>query len=74
MTIFVPILLICLNGTCNWMQAQTYYSSEQACKASLDRQKSHMLDLVKKSGRGVPDTLEGTCVDVTIKSLTEKDV
>ena len=74
MTIFVPILLICLNGTCNWMQAQTYYSSEQACKASLDRQKSHMLELVKKSGQGVPETLEGTCVDVRIKSLSEKDV
>ena len=74
MTIYVPILLICLNGTCNWMQAQTYYSSEQACKDSLARQKSHMLGLVKKSGQSAPETLEGTCVDVRIKSLSEKDV
>ena len=72
MTIFVPILIICLNGNCEWMQAQTYFQSEEACRASLTKQKSHMLGLVKKAGKDQPELLEGTCVDVKIKSLTEK--
>jgi hypothetical protein len=56
------------------MQAQTYFQSEEACRDSLTKQKSHMLGLVKKAGKDQPALLEGTCVDVKIKSLTEKYV
>jgi hypothetical protein len=75
MTIFIPVLIICLNGNCEFMQAQTYYTNEAQCRASLDMQKKHMRELVDQAGQGKLEHLEGTCIDADIKtkSRTEKD-
>jgi hypothetical protein len=50
------------------MQAKIYYRDEAQCKASMEMQKQHMINLVKESG--VPtkiEVLEGTCIDAEIK-------
>jgi hypothetical protein len=72
MIIFVPVLIVCLNGTCEFMQAKTYYSSDAQCRAVLDTQKQHMQEI----SRGKIDLLEGTCIeaDVKVRSKTERDV
>jgi hypothetical protein len=75
MIIFIPVLVICLNGTCEFMQAKTYYSSDAQCRAVLDVQKKHMIELAEK-GNSKIEHIEGTCIDadVNTRSKTEKDV
>jgi hypothetical protein len=68
MNIFIPVLIICLNGNCEFMQAQTYYKDEAQCKASMDMQKQHMRNLIKKADKGEATVLEGTCIDANIKT------
>jgi hypothetical protein len=75
MIIFIPVLVICLNGSCEFMQAKTYYSNEAQCRASLDVQKQHMQELADKANSRI-EHLEGTCIDADVKTRTrtEKDV
>ena len=68
MTIFIPVLIICLNGNCEFMQAQTYYKTEEQCRTSMDMQKQHMRNLIKKADKGEATVLEGTCIDANIKT------
>ena len=68
MNIFIPVLIICLNGNCEFMQAQTYYKDEAQCKASMDMQKQHMRNLIKEADKGEATVLEGTCIDANIKT------
>lgn len=74
MIIFIPVLVICLNSTCEFMQAKTYYLNEAQCRAVLDVQKKHMRDLAENSN-GKIEYIEGTCIeaDVKTKSRTEID-
>jgi hypothetical protein len=67
MTIFIPVLIICLNGNCEFMQGQTYYKNEAQCRASMDMQKQHMRNLIKEADNGEATVLEGTCIDADIK-------
>jgi hypothetical protein len=55
------------------MQAKAYYQTSAQCRAVLDSQKIHMMNLVLEAGKGIPDILEGTCIeaDVKTKSRTE---
>lgn len=76
MIIFIPVLVICMNGTCEFMQAKTYYSSDAQCRAILDVQKQHMRNIAEQADSSRIEYLEGTCIDadVNIRSKTEKDV
>ena len=76
MIIFIPVLVICMNGNCEFMQAKTYYSSDAQCRAILDTQKKHMLELAAESKAGKVDYIEGTCIDADVKTRTktERDV
>jgi hypothetical protein len=67
MTIFIPVLIICLNGNCEFMQAQTYYKTEEQCRTSMEMQKQHMRTLIKQADKGDAQVLEGTCIDVDVK-------
>jgi len=68
-TIFVPLLFICINSNCEFMQSTGYFKTEQQCLTDLDKQKQHMKDLVKQAGRGKIEMLESTCVDVDVKAI-----
>ena len=72
MTIFIPVLFICLNGNCEFMQGKTHYKNEAQCVASLDMQKQHMRNLIKQADKGDAEVLEGTCVDADIKTTSGK--
>jgi len=59
--IFVPVLFLCMNGNCEFMQAQTWFKSEQQCRAALDAQKEHMQKMALKGGQMITQ-IEGTCI------------
>ena len=64
MTIFIPVLVICMNSTCEFMQAKTYYRDQAQCRAVLEEQKQHMQNV---SG-GKSEVLEGTCIETEVKT------
>ena len=70
MTIFIPVLIICLNGNCEFMQGKTYYKTETQCRASMEVQKQHMQNVIKQADKGEATVLEGTCIDANIKTTS----
>ena len=73
--IFIPVLWICINTHCEFMQSDGFYfTQETKCMESLDIQKQRMRELVKQAGQGTITVLEGTCVDAKIKIRIEKQV
>ena len=67
MEIFIPVLFICFNGHCDFMQAQTFYRGEAQCRASIDTQKIHMLEVAETASQGKYTVLEGTCINAKIE-------
>ena len=59
--IFVPILFVCMNGHCEFMQAQNWYKSEQQCRAAVDAQKENLQKMALK-GNSMITLLEGICI------------
>jgi len=66
MEIFIPVLFICMNGNCDFMQAQTHYRSEAQCRESIDAQKIHMLKVAETANQGKYTILEGTCINARV--------
>jgi hypothetical protein len=59
--LYIPVLFICMNGNCEFMQAQTSYKSEQQCRAVVDVQKENLQKMALKGGQMVTQ-IEGTCI------------
>ena len=59
--IFVPVLFVCMNHNCEFMQAQNWYKSEQQCRAAVDAQKENLQKMALK-GNSMITLLEGTCI------------
>ena len=73
--IFIPVLWICINANCEFMQSDGFYFTQEIkCIESLDKQKQRMRDLVKQAGQGTITVLEGICVDAKIKIRVDKQV
>jgi hypothetical protein len=70
--IFIPVLFVCLNGNCNFMQAQTHHKTEAQCRASIDTQKIHMLEVAERANQGKVTILEGTCINAHVEDLKGK--
>ena len=70
--IFIPVLFICLNGNCNFMQSQTFYKIESQCRVSIDNQKTRMIEISEQSGQGKITILEGNCVSAKIENTRNK--
>ncbi len=73
--IFIPVLWICINANCEFMQSDGFYFTQEIkCTESLDKQKQRMRNLVKQAGQGTITVLEGTCVDAKIEIRIERKV
>lgn len=59
--LYIPVLFVCMNGNCEFMQAQTSYKSEQQCRAVIDAQKENLQKMALKGGQMVTQ-IEGTCI------------
>ena len=64
MIVFIPVVFMCLEETCNFMQSQAIYKTEQVCRVAIDVQKMHLADMAKNTGKST--ILEGTCISVEI--------
>ena len=59
--IFVPVLFVCMNSNCEFMQAQNWFKTEQQCRAAVDAQKENLQKMALKGGQMVT-LIEGTCI------------
>jgi len=59
--IYIPVLFVCMAGHCEFMQAQTWFKSEQQCHAVIETQKENMQKMALKGGQMIT-TIEGTCI------------
>jgi len=72
--IFIPVLWICINAKCEFMQSTGYFRKEDKCLENLAVQKNRMVELVKEAGQGRIEVLEGTCVDAQVKITSQQTV
>jgi hypothetical protein len=63
MTIFIPVLWVCVALNCQFMQSSVYFKNEEQCQKSIEDQKIHMLKL----SRGTITQIEGTCISTKLK-------
>jgi len=59
--IYIPVLFICMAGHCEFMQAQTWFKTDQQCRAVIEAQKENMQKMALKGGQMIT-TIEGTCI------------
>jgi hypothetical protein len=67
MTIYIPIMFICVAEVCNFMQGQVLHKTEAGCRASIEMQKDHMNEVAKESRQGKITLIEGTCINVELQ-------
>ena len=60
-TIFVPILFVCMNGNCEFMQSTKYFTRESECRVAVESQKENLRKMSLK-GNAMITQLEGTCI------------
>lgn len=62
MTIYIPVIFICVAEVCNFMQSQTLHKTEAGCKSAIGMQKSHMDEV----SQGKITLIEGTCINIEV--------
>ena len=65
MTIYIPLLYICLGVQCEFFQSESYTLNETKCEQEIIQQKTELI----KQGK----TVEAICVDIEIKLERIKD-
>jgi hypothetical protein len=61
LVIYIPVLFVCMNGSCNFMQATKYYTRESECKAALVEQRIRLEEMAARGGQTLT-LLQGTCI------------
>ncbi len=69
MTIFIPVLWICLNSHCEFMQQNGFFTEEQDCKQEVIKQKQKIRDMASEAEAEIT-VMEGTCIDAKIRKIT----
>jgi hypothetical protein len=64
-SIFIPVLWVCLNSNCQFLQAIVHFTSIEQCQQSIDIQRQSMLRQAARAGEDI--VIEGTCVVANIK-------
>ena len=66
--IFLPIVFMCLNDICNFMQSNKVFKLEIQCKLAIDNQKKYMLEIASQAGQPKITMLEGTCINAKVST------
>jgi hypothetical protein len=66
MTIYIPLLYICIGLECAFFQSEIYTLEEKKCEQEITQQKSELIKL----GR----TVQAICVDIKIQLEKKSDV
>ena len=59
MSIFIPVLYICLNGHCEFLQQLTHYTNRQQCMAIVEVKKQEFIQMGA--------TADATCIDLFVQ-------
>ena len=59
--IYIPVLFVCMNNHCEFMQSMKYFTRETECRVSVEDQKENLRKMSLKGGQMVTQ-LEGTCI------------
>jgi len=59
--IYIPVLFVCLNGSCEFMQSQIWFKSDQQCRSAVESQKDNLRKMAAK-GDATITLIEGTCI------------
>ena len=59
MSIFIPVLYICMNGHCEFLQQLSHYTDRQQCMAAVQVKKQEFV----KMGA----TVDATCIDLIVQ-------
>jgi len=59
--IYIPLLFVCMNDNCEFMQSMKYFTRESECRVAVESQKENLRKMALKGG-GVITQLEGTCI------------
>jgi hypothetical protein len=59
--IYIPVLFVCMNSHCEFMQSMKYFTREAECRTSVDEQKDNLRKMALKGNQMVTQ-LEGTCI------------
>lgn len=62
MTIFIPVLYICLGLQCEFFQSEIYYVQEQKCLEEINKRKAE-----SKATK-----IEGICVDIELERVNDE--
>ena len=66
--IFIPVLFMCMNESCSFMQSNKVFKSEIQCKLAIDNQKKYMLEIASQAGQPKITMLEGTCINAKVNT------
>jgi len=66
MTLYIPLLYICIGLECAFFQSEIYTLDEKKCEQEIAQQKTKLI----KQGR----TVQAICVDVQIQLEKKSDV
>ena len=66
MTLYIPLLYICIGLECAFFQSEIYTLDEKKCEQEITQQKSELIKL----GR----TVQAICVDIKIQLEKKTDV
>jgi hypothetical protein len=66
MTIYIPVIFLCVGEVCNFMQGQVLHKTEASCKAAVDMQKAYMTVISNEANQGKITLIEGTCINVEL--------
>ena len=59
--IYIPLLFVCMNDNCEFMQSMKYFTRESECRVAVELQKENLRKMALKGG-GVITQLEGNCI------------
>ena len=59
--IYIPVLFVCMNGNCEFMQSMKYFTRESECRTAVEEQKDNLRKMALKGGQ-MTTQLEGTCI------------
>jgi len=65
MTIYIPLLYICIAMECKFFQSEIYTLDKQKCEQEIAKQKIEIINL--------GNTVEAICIDMDIKLEKKQD-
>lgn len=67
MNIFIPVLFICANTQCDFLQATTHFYSAEECVLAVESQRNLILNTARV--RGLDVLVQATCVTARVTTV-----